>query len=383
MPSVLILSSTYKPNIGGIENFLESFIKLLTRNGNFAYLLTFKQETYSKFLRVKKLPSKSFERGKNYEIHRIGFFDFWLNTLFDNHFLRDLFSFLNMIFYGMLFLLKNSDKVSIIHANDPPQAAVAFVLAKLFNKRCVVSLHNIYKLSGRGLRGIFGKFILDRIDAIFAISNQIIKQLSKDGVRSNVYLSRYWIDTKLFKPKNRKICRTKLKLPPNEFYALFVGRITESKGTMQLVEASKSSNGVKFLVVGSGDLEDYVKNNESENLLFLGPKPEKQLPDCYNAANISVFPTTYSYEGFGRVIMESLACGTPVLISNKMPIEAISNKVGRVINPKPKDIANSVKSVNRYFKKNIRSICRKFAIDNYSESNADVILNVYKTLTPK
>lgn len=382
MGDLLILSSTYKPNIGGIEAFLENFIKLLSRKDKKVYLLTFKQDTYSKILKVDKLPSKNFEKGKNYEIHRFDFIDFGIASLFKTNFLRDLFSILNMFIYGFSFLASNNKKISIIHANDPPQAVVGFFLAKLFNKKCVVTLHNVYKFSGKGLRGIFGQIIFNRLDWIFAISNKIIKQLRKDDIKNNVSLSRYWINLRLFRPKKKSICRKSLNLSTKGFYTLFVGRVTEGKGIKQLVNASKSANEIKFLVVGSGDSEDYVKQNQNRNLMFFGPKSEKELVDCYNAADVSIFPTTYSYEGFGRVIIESLACGTPVLISKKMPAEAISNDVGKIISPNPKGIISSIKSFKKSLK-NKSSLCRKFAIKNYSEKNADVILNVYKILASK
>ncbi|MGL5836306.1 MAG: glycosyltransferase, partial [Waterburya sp.] len=50
----------------------------------------------------------------------------------------------------------------------------------------------------------------------------------------------------------------------------------------------------------------------TDNVKLLGYVPDEQLPLCYRAANFSVVPTV-ALEGFGLIVVESLAAGTPVL----------------------------------------------------------------------
>ena len=383
MRAVLILSTSYKPNLGGIETHLESLLNFLGKFGYYSYLLTFKQATYAKIFNVKKLPSKPFEKHKKHEIRRYNFVDFGFNSITKSNFVRDIFSFLNILLYSFLFLVKYNNKISIIHAQDPPTAAAAFLLSKIFRKKWVVTLHNIYKLSNHGIRGLIGRYVLENCPCIFAISKPIIQTLKRDLGKSlpRIILSKYWVDTELFKPQSKLLSRREIRLPEKGLIAIFVGRITEGKGILELIEASKIENDFKFVLVGSGDLDNYVINNQNNNLIFLGPKFGKELVDCFNAADVSIFPTTYSYEGFGRVIMESLASGTPVIISNKMPKEAINDEVGRVIEVTPKNIIKSIDSLRRSnLSKALRNKCRKFALKNYSELNGLKIINIYKSL---
>ena len=383
MKSVLILSNSYKPNIGGIETYIENLLDILEKSGYYTYLLTFKQATYAKNFNVKKLPSKAFEKRKMHEIRRYNFIDFDFNTIIKSNLVRDMFSFFNLFFHSFLFLMKYKNKVSIIHAQDTTTAAIAYLLSKMFKKKWVVTFHNVYKLSKRGIRGVLGRIILKQCPCIFAASKPIMKSLTEDLRDSlpRIILSKYWVNTKLFKPESKLISRKKLKLPEKAFIALFVGRITEGKGISKIIEASQISNDIKFVLVGSGDLDNYIRKDQSDNLIFLGPKFGKELVACYNAADVSIFPTTYNYEGFGRVIIESLACDTPVIISNKMPKETVDDKIGRIITVTPKNI---IKTINYFRKSNLskslENKCRQFVLKNYSESNGIKIINTYKEL---
>lgn len=107
---------------------------------------------------------------------------------------------------------------------------------------------------------------------------------------------------------------------------LFVGALDRShyfKGVDRLLEAvSKLGNpNVKFVIVGSGDLrDDYIRHavtlNVSERVVFPGYVPDELLADYYRLADVTVLPSITVGEAFGLVLLESLACGTPVIASN-------------------------------------------------------------------
>ncbi|MFM2311614.1 MAG: hypothetical protein RLZZ04_890 [Cyanobacteriota bacterium] len=74
---------------------------------------------------------------------------------------------------------------------------------------------------------------------------------------------------------------------------------------------------ILLYIAGKGSLADALQTqiNELElidNVKLLGYIPDEQLPFCYRAANFSVVPTV-ALEGFGLIVVESLAAGTPVL----------------------------------------------------------------------
>lgn len=90
----------------------------------------------------------------------------------------------------------------------------------------------------------------------------------------------------------------------------------------------------------------------------MGGIDSDKLPIYYSAADLLIVPSI-SEEGFGRVILESLACGTPVIGARRGAIpDALDNSVGRVI-----DISSeSIKQQVEYFykeRKEVRRTCKK------------------------
>jgi glycosyltransferase involved in cell wall biosynthesis len=74
---------------------------------------------------------------------------------------------------------------------------------------------------------------------------------------------------------------------------------------------------ILLYIAGKGALADTLQTQITElelgdNVKLLGYVPDEQLPLCYRAANFSVVPTV-ALEGFGLIVIESLAAGTPVL----------------------------------------------------------------------
>jgi glycosyltransferase involved in cell wall biosynthesis len=74
---------------------------------------------------------------------------------------------------------------------------------------------------------------------------------------------------------------------------------------------------IGLAIAGKGAQEAALKQQASalgieHDVQFLGYVPDEQLPIAYQAADLTVMPSQ-SLEGFGLVLLESLACGTPVL----------------------------------------------------------------------
>jgi glycosyltransferase involved in cell wall biosynthesis len=101
-------------------------------------------------------------------------------------------------------------------------------------------------------------------------------------------------------------------------YALFVGRLTEEKGLPTLLEAWRTLNGsIKLKIVGDGPLREKVQAAAatSYGIEYLGRQPSAEVHRLMQAAAMLVFPSTW-FEGQPLTIIESLACGTPVLASD-------------------------------------------------------------------
>jgi glycosyltransferase involved in cell wall biosynthesis len=147
------------------------------------------------------------------------------------------------------------------------------------------------------------------------------------------------------------------------------------KGIPELVEAAKLFNpGISLKIAGSGPLENLAGK------YYIGRISQDELPAVYNAADLVIVPSMHE-EGFGRVIIESLACGTPVVAANRGAIpEAMDNTVGKLITITPENVSEAV---NYYFTHpkillKLANNARQFAIDRYSSSNIDDIVSAYE-----
>ncbi|WP_291135893.1 glycosyltransferase family 4 protein [Flavobacterium sp. UBA7663] len=120
-------------------------------------------------------------------------------------------------------------------------------------------------------------------------------------------------------------------------YILFVGRLVPEKGILTLLKAfqniSKQFPNEKLWIVGDGnqieELQNFTKNNNLQNVLFLGNKSREELQEIYANSKFSVIPSEY-LEAYGNVILESFAFGKTVITSNLIGIkeEIEQNNVG-------------------------------------------------------
>ncbi len=112
-------------------------------------------------------------------------------------------------------------------------------------------------------------------------------------------------------------------IPDDAAIVLFVGAMDTAhffKGVTVLIEALSLLEGVHGLFVGDGDLRPAFEATADERLPgrahFVGSVPPERLIDAYRSARVTVLPSTTQGEAFGVVLLESLACGTPVVASN-------------------------------------------------------------------
>jgi glycosyltransferase involved in cell wall biosynthesis len=123
------------------------------------------------------------------------------------------------------------------------------------------------------------------------------------------------------------------KLPTNKTIFLTVRNLVPRMGLEALIESFSQSRVLKekglLLIGGRGFLEKHLNSQvESANLQnavrFLGHIPEEDLPQFYQTSDFFVLPTR-ELEGFGLVILEAMASGTPVLGT---PIGGIPEVIG-------------------------------------------------------
>lgn len=96
---------------------------------------------------------------------------------------------------------------------------------------------------------------------------------------------------------------------------LFVGRLTVSKGIVQLLEEFAGLPAYDLQIVGDGDLRSTLERRfaSCSNISFLGPKPQAELVPIYQNATALILPSLVP-ETFALTIVEAFACGTPAIV---------------------------------------------------------------------
>ena len=100
-------------------------------------------------------------------------------------------------------------------------------------------------------------------------------------------------------------------------YFLYAGRLTEEKGPRVLIECWKGAPDLPVLkIAGAGPLQDEIRDAVATlpNVQWLGQKSSAEIIDLMRDASALLCPSQW-YEGMPRVVIESLAVGTPVIAS--------------------------------------------------------------------
>lgn len=131
------------------------------------------------------------------------------------------------------------------------------------------------------------------------------------------------VDLGAFCPGNQEAARRRLGLDQSAWVVLTVRRLVPRMGLNVLVRAWSDVRLARpdavLLVVGSGPEQGTLQRQVeqtgcSDSVHFLGDITDEELTIAYRAASMSVLPTLF-LEGFGLVALESMACGTPVVVT--------------------------------------------------------------------
>lgn len=121
----------------------------------------------------------------------------------------------------------------------------------------------------------------------------------------------------------------------------------EKKALLAFLEAD-IPNDVKIIFSGE-ESEELIfqvnKYNASDRVIFCGRLTNEQLAMFYRGAEFLLFPSLY--EGFGLPVIESMACGTPVITSNTTSLVEVAGNAAYLVNPESKDEIK--KAINTLF----------------------------------
>jgi len=218
----------------------------------------------------------------------------------------------------------------IVHATTSTLSMYSFPKPKRF----IITVHDM-RTRQKSLKSRIKRFIVrdlgfvKRADRLIAVSN-----FTKDEIRKYIEFEEHFIfvipmgvDLSMYKPLEKEKCKMELNLNPEEKYILVVAS-NEKHKRMDITrkvfsEIRKSYDDIKLIKIG------YGTKLEGESIINLGFIPEEKMPILYNAADVLLH--TSEYEGFGMPLLEAMACGTPVVASNKASIPEVVGDCGELV----------------------------------------------------
>jgi glycosyltransferase involved in cell wall biosynthesis len=169
-------------------------------------------------------------------------------------------------------------------------------------------------------------------------------------------------------------------------YLAFLGRVSPEKGLDKAITIAKAA-GIPLKVAAKIDsadteyFESYIKQQLDHPLIeFIGEINEEQKSDFLGNALALLFPINWD-EPFGMVMIEAMACGTPVIAFERGSVpEIIENGQNGFIVHSEKEAVNAVHQLNTVDRKKIRTI---FEERFTSRRMADDYLQLYQSLIQK
>lgn len=293
-----------------------------------------------------------------------------------------------------LFKVFKKENFDLIQYSTPNAALYSAIAAKV--AKCSIRNYHLMGFRYLGADGL-GRNVLKSIERLTCILSTSIECVSKSnlelGTKEKIFskdkVTVVWngstggVDLSKFTFEKRNIWRKEIReennISDNEFVFGFVGRITKDKGINELLEAYfRLKQSSKLLIVGNQEGVDTINQRlwkkavNDDNVIILDSKQE--IEKYYAAMDVLILP---SYrEGFGNVVIEAAAMGTPAIVTDiPGPTDAIEYaKTG--ITVKTRSSEDLLEKMNLVIKNN--PFKPAYYCSNYAKNHFDSsVLNEY------
>lgn len=267
-----------------------------------------------------------------------------------------------------------------------PDGVAAALLAWHFNRPFVVTARgsDINLIAQYALPRTLVRWAARRAYASTGVSIALTGAMSRIGLDdSKLMTMRNGVDLAHFRPIPRQQARAALGWSQAPTL-VSVGNLVENKGHHVAIEALRQLPEFHLVVVGEGpqrrSLEALTdRMGLSSRVAFSGQIAQKDLPHYYSAADILVLPS--SREGWPNVLLEAMACGTPVVATNVGGVREIvtSDTVGRMMSARSGDaLVAAVNSLWSHYPD--RSCVRSHAKEYDWQSTTDAQLALFRKM---
>ena len=284
-----------------------------------------------------------------------------------------IFAYLYRILFEIFFVIGAGIKLKKIKPDivNAQSLITTSLPCSLFNIPFVATVHGIFKQGFRKIWELKNKRTIGRFSFLYeSIEKYNVKKcravicLGKNAFdyykdyNKNCFIIPNGISTDMFHDK---------KLERSEDL-IFVGRFTEQKGILNLVNAMEHLGDKKLILVGDGDLKEKILEiiKNKKNIESLGIKNQEEIAVLFNQTRFHVMPS--EFEGLPISLLESMACGCiPITTDVGESGSVIKHRVTGFLmgNNKAEDIINTLGIAEKEDLDLISKNCVKTIKENY------------------
>lgn len=341
---------------GGVATYLIELLNFLSQNNEVTLLLLGEDEE---------------EEIKNY-------FNTNIKIIFLNQ--KNLYSILSI--FKIRDFIKNNE---IIHVHLFPAQYIAIIANVFMGKKLIFTEHTVLnKRRNYKIFRLMEYFIYRKYEKIIAVSYDVKKSVLKwtklndknekvEVIENGINLDKY---------KDPRNIRKEIfnNLSEEDKLVCMIARFRPPKDYKTVVDAvCLLPEWIKCIFVGIGEEEEKIKKyvierRKEKQIKFLGYR--RDIADILYSSDLSILSS--ENEGFGLVILESLAVGTPILGSDVEGIKEIINSKKYLFKVKdPKDLAKQVLNIlnenkTEKFNKYRKKVLKKYDITNFNKKYLEI-----------
>ena len=201
-----------------------------------------------------------------------------------------------------------------------PDGIAAMLLGTWFRRPVVITARgsDVNVLARSAVARWWMRWAAKRCAAIVAVSNTLAQSMIGIGIDpAKISVLRNGVDLSTFGRHDRAQARRDLGL--DGIVLLSVGNLVREKGHQHVIRALTHFPTARLVIIGQGPREDALRRLASElrvdtRVTWIGVLPQADLARYYAAADVTILMS--SREGLPNVLLESMACGTPVVATN-------------------------------------------------------------------
>jgi glycosyltransferase involved in cell wall biosynthesis len=267
-----------------------------------------------------------------------------------------------------------------------PDGVAAVLLGRALNKPVVLTARgtDVNLLPRHALPRRMIRWAARQSSAVITVAEALRVALVELGVEpERVRTLRNGVDLDRFRPLERAAAREALNLESGPVL-LSVGHLIERKGHRLAIEALDRLPGYALLIAGEGpdreSLESFTRRlGLSRRVRFLGAIPHEKLAAVYSAADALVLAS--SREGWANVLLEAMACGTPVVATRAWGTPEIVAGPAAGVLMRERSAAGLAEAVTELFRKAppreaVRRYAENFSWDATTEGQIELFTRV-------